>query len=108
MKTADKIRATLTGFQEADASSSGNVSLLTGIADPPSYMVMFLLFGVMRFRRGSGDKSAWTTSIRFRGVVFLLHDWKRSTWSIRAEEDCANARVLANEIKGKIQRAAKI
>ena len=75
----------------------------TYLQDPPTYMVRLVL-GLAGLHLVGSDKMAWTTSLRFEGQPFYLHDWKNSSWSIRwapdDEENRNKAKRLIQRIRG--------
>ena len=106
-----KISLALTGIEQGSGPSSPTqccYQIAPRLTNPPSYVVRMLLCGLTELECYSGDKSAWEVRLKFKGVQFLLSDWKRSSWSISAYSDTCDARNAATQLESKIASACSL
>ena len=106
-----KINSALTGIVQGSGPSSPTQRLYpiaSRLTSPPSYLVRMLLCGLAKLNWYSGDKSSWEVPLEFKGVQFLLSDWKRSSWSIFSYSDTCDARNAAKQLESKIASACSL
>jgi len=109
MKEVDKIRYLLKGIDPLKSGKGFNFeNVVTGISDPPAYMVQFLAF-VMKFyiKPPVMEKVTWVTYIRYKKHDFMIRDYKFGSWSIETDKKDESTIQLAKEIITKISRASK-
>ena len=106
-----KLNSALHGIKPSEDKKplEGAFNLIIGIDDPPSYYVFYtLLVGYQLQGYDAGEKSTWGTKIIYKGVQYVIRDWKRSTWSIETNDKSEKAKVFAEELRRKIETACKI
>jgi hypothetical protein len=85
------------------------VNIQTYINFPPSYIVKILLFKILDFNNyGPMDKVEWHTYVRYKDNVFMLRDWKRTTWTIEGVTANLSNSKLSVEIVSKIKKSSAI
>jgi hypothetical protein len=101
-----KLSNALYGVQVSSIIASDSMSKLFESINPPGYMIKMVLMNLYggRLPRG-GDKSEWSLSIRYKGKIFIIEDYRRYKWNIWGEE---SEEVIARELAKKIVSCAKI
>ena len=106
-----KLNSALHGIKPSEDKKplEGAFNLITGIDDPPSYYVFYTLMGGYQLPcLAQGDKSVWATKITYKGIQYIIRDWKRSTWSIETNDKSQQTKIYAMELIKKIKSASKI
>lgn len=109
--TLSNISSALTGIEQGSRPSSDPSRLFqitAEITSPPSYVVQMLLCGLAELDWNRGDKSAWEVNLEFKGVQFLLMDWKRTSWSISSYKATDSVRNIAEQLEKKIAAACSL
>jgi len=96
------IRDALRGLSQGDEVRIDGSPLMSGMKEPPSYLVHALLSAMLGFKWTNEDKSVWAIHVAFKGKQFLLHDWKASSWSIYSRADDSEAVNAAKELQRKL------
>jgi hypothetical protein len=111
MDEIEKIHLGLKDFrviEQKSIDSSKFMNLITGIHDPPSYIVRILLLGILDLRDyGRMDKVFWHTFFEFKDKPFMIRDCKFGSWTIEGLGDDEATLKLATEIQNKIRKASK-
>jgi len=112
MKEIDKIYNILKDFkpfQPRFDDKSKFVNVITGIYNPPAYIVQILLLGILELENyGRMDKVLWHTYFLYKGYPFMIRDYKFDTWTIEGIKRDEEIIQLAKEIQNKIIKASKV
>ncbi len=93
--------------KSTDLSEFVNISI--GNYNPPSYIVEVLLCGINKFKNyGREEKVLWHTYFNYKNCLFVIRDWKGSSWALEVEKRDEKTIKLAEEIKKNIIKASEL
>jgi len=89
--------------------SNRTTSVITGIRDPPSYIVQYVLLAVLGLDHyGRSDKVWWQTYFTYKNRIFKVRDYKFGSWTIEGDDHTEEGKKVADEIKERISKACKV
>ena len=92
-----------------DSLFFGKNNVVKKIYNPPSYIIKILFLGILScYDFGSFDKIKWSTFFSYKGVEFLLHDYKFGSSTIKYQNDNSINKEIAEELIHKIKIASKL
>jgi len=99
----------LTPFEPRSNDYCKYVSILTGIYNPPSYMVEILLLAILGFEDyGRMEKVLWHTYFHYKNCAFMIRDYKFGSWTIEGTGKDERVLRLAEAIRDKVIKASKV
>lgn len=108
MSRKDKLKAPFYGVSDVGEEVACPYRLERGISSPPSYMAQLALGTIGGFSQyGPEDKVAWAFYISYKGINFEVRDWKRSSWTIEANEGTPGAIAAGQELRRKVEAVAR-
>jgi hypothetical protein len=76
--------------------------------DPPAYVMAFLFLSILKLRNfGEMEKVWWHTYFTYKGIVFLIRDYKFGTWSLEIRSDFEITDSLLRQVLGKVTAAGR-
>lgn len=108
-KLFEPVRSVIRNFEPFEPKDECFENIVTGIIDPPAYIVRVLL-SVTDFKvyRSNSEKVDWESYLRYKNQIFMIRDYKFGSWSIESTNKTSSTMQLAKEIKTKISRAVKL
>lgn len=112
MKSKSKIIEAMKGIEPFEPPKNDSIfsykTISSGNYDPPAYIVGYILFSILEFKDFGGfiEKVWWHTYFRYKGIIFLVSDYKFGSWSLAVRENPIVVSNLVPEIIGKIKSAA--
>lgn len=92
-----------------DSLFFGKNNTVKKIYHPPSYIIKILFLGILScYDYGSFDKIKWSTFFSYKGVEFLLHDYKFGSSTIKYQNVKSINNEIAEELIHKIEIASKL